>query len=71
MLSQPRLARAIGVLYKPDNERASHYYEAVLAEQFDAVVHVDTTRAVEPLEKQAAWREEESVTTEETWPTGL
>ncbi|MDQ3365483.1 MAG: erythromycin esterase family protein [Myxococcota bacterium] len=44
-----RLHRAIGVVYRPESERRSHYYEARLARQYDVIVHVDTTRAVEPL----------------------
>ena len=50
-----RLERAIGVVYRPDTERASHYFRARLVEQFDAVVHFDETRAVEPLERTAEW----------------
>jgi erythromycin esterase-like protein len=49
-LSEPRLERAIGVIYLPETERVSHYFTARLAEQFDAVLHFDRTSAVEPLE---------------------
>ena len=49
-LAAPRLERAIGVLYLPQSERASHYFHARLPEQFDFVLHVDETGAVEPLE---------------------
>ena len=48
-LSRPRLERAIGVIYRPESELYSHYFEAVLAEQFDAFVWFDETRAVTPL----------------------
>ncbi|MDY0885108.1 erythromycin esterase family protein [Dongia soli] len=48
-LSEPRLERAIGVIYRPDTERSSHYFDAVLAEQFDAYVWFDETGAVTPL----------------------
>ncbi len=48
-LEQPRLERAIGVVYLPGTERQSHYFEARLSKQFDAVVHLDVTSAVEPL----------------------
>jgi erythromycin esterase-like protein len=48
-LREPRLERAIGVVYRPQTERASHYFEAVLAEQFDAFVWFEETRAVSPL----------------------
>lgn len=49
------LERAIGVIYKPETERLSHYFEARLARQFDAVIHIDQTRAVEPLERTSLW----------------
>ncbi|HEV2146981.1 MAG TPA: erythromycin esterase family protein [Longimicrobiaceae bacterium] len=48
-LAARRLERAIGVVYLPASERQSHYFHAVLREQFDAVVHLDRTRAVRPL----------------------
>lgn len=49
-LQQPRLERAIGAVYRPGTERWSHYFHAALAEQFDAVLHVDQTHALWPLE---------------------
>ena len=49
-LGEPRLERAIGVVYLPDTERKSHYFEARMSRQFDAVIHWDVTRAVEALE---------------------
>ncbi|WP_262030242.1 erythromycin esterase family protein [Microvirga sp. Mcv34] len=49
VLSRPRLERAIGVVYRPETELYSHYFEAVLAEQFDAFVWFEETRAVRPL----------------------
>jgi erythromycin esterase-like protein len=54
-LRSTRLERAIGVIYRPDTERQSHFFRARLADQFDAVIHIDETRAVEPLERTAAW----------------
>jgi len=48
-LRKPRLERAIGVVYRPDTEFSSHYFEAVLPEQFDAFVWFEETRAVTPL----------------------
>jgi erythromycin esterase-like protein len=48
-LHESMLERAIGVLYLPQTELASHYFEASLAAQFDAVFHLDETEAVEPL----------------------
>ena len=67
-LRKPRLERAIGVIYRPETERQSHYFHAQLADQFDAVIHLDETRALEPLEKPAAWRAAEPP---ETYPSGL
>ncbi len=58
-LRSPLLERAIGVIYRPRTERQSHYFRAQLADQFDAVIHIDTTRAVEPLERTAQWEEGE------------
>jgi erythromycin esterase-like protein len=59
LLRSPRLERAIGVIYRPRTERQSHYFHARLADQFDAVIHIDETRAVEPLERSARWEEGE------------
>ena len=67
-LAAPQLERAIGVIYRPDTERASHYFQARLADQFDYVVHIDETRAVEPLERTPLW---ESGEVAETFPSGL
>jgi erythromycin esterase-like protein len=53
------LERAIGVIYKPATERMSHYFQAALAGQFDTVIHIDETRAVEPLERTSEWIEGE------------
>jgi erythromycin esterase-like protein len=66
-LAGPRLERAIGVLYRPETERASHYFSARLPEQFDVLVHIDRTRALEPLEK---WGRHE-LDLPETYPTGV
>ena len=46
-LATPRLQRAIGVIYRPETERQSHYFLARPARQFDAIVHLDRTSAVE------------------------
>jgi len=51
VLQQRRIQRAIGVIYRPETERLSHYFHARLPEQFDAIIHIDETRAVEPLEQ--------------------
>jgi erythromycin esterase-like protein/predicted phosphoribosyltransferase len=55
VLRDPRLERAIGVIYRPETERMSHYFQARLTQQFDAVLHFDETRAVEPLEYTSEW----------------
>jgi erythromycin esterase-like protein len=47
--SRPALERAVGVIYVPDREREAHYFDAVLAEQFDAVIFFDRTQAVQPI----------------------
>ena len=54
-LRDPKLERAIGVIYRPDTERMSHYFWARLRDQFDAVLHFDETGAVEPLERTTEW----------------
>jgi|SRR5581483_4831185 len=66
-LRPARLERAIGVVYRPETERLSHYFFAHLPEQFDAVVHVDETHAVEPLESRAP---RETAEAPETYPSG-
>jgi protein-L-isoaspartate(D-aspartate) O-methyltransferase len=48
-LTRARLERAIGVIYRPETELASHYFDAHLAEQFDGYVWFEQTRAVKPL----------------------
>jgi erythromycin esterase-like protein len=65
---EPLLQRAIGVLYRPETERQSHYFEAHLSRQFDLLLHYDETRAVEPLERTGEWYEGEPA---ETYPTGM
>jgi erythromycin esterase-like protein len=66
-LTAPRLERAIGVVYRPESERVSHYFRARLPKQFDAVLHIDETHALEPLEK---WSRDEA-DLPETYPTGV
>jgi erythromycin esterase-like protein len=65
LLGEPRLERAIGVVYRPDTEFLSHYFRAVLSEQFDAYVWFETSRAVTPLEEGLVGG------TPESWPFGL
>jgi erythromycin esterase-like protein len=67
-LRDPRLERAIGVIYRSETERQSHYFFADLPEQFDALIHIDVTRAVEPLERNAEWNDSELP---ETYPAGV
>jgi len=64
----PRLERAIGVVYRPETERLSHYFLASLPEQFDAVIHIDETQAVEPLDLTEHWQVDEEP---ETYPFGI
>jgi erythromycin esterase-like protein len=54
-LREPRLQRAIGVIYMPQTERSSHYFFTQLSDQFDAIIHFQETQAVEPLERTARW----------------
>ncbi len=67
-LAPPLLERAIGVVYRPETELASHYFSASLSQQFDAVFHLDETSAVEPLDISAHWTTHEPP---DTYPSGL
>jgi erythromycin esterase-like protein len=62
----PRLERAIGVIYRPDTERQSHYFPAFLARQFDVAVWHDVTRALPPMDAA-----EPQTPEPETFPSGL
>jgi erythromycin esterase-like protein len=68
LLQRERLQRAIGVIYRPETERLSHYFEVRLPAQFDVIIHFDETRAVEPLERTSQWDLGELP---ETYPTTL
>ena len=59
ILREARLERAIGVIYRPETERLSHYFHARLPEQFDAIIHIDETRALGPLERTSVWEKGE------------
>ncbi len=48
-LMKPKLERAIGVVYRPETELASHYFEAFLPKQFDEYIWIDQTNAITPL----------------------
>lgn len=63
-----RLQRAIGVIYRPLTERMSHYFHTRLSRQFDALIHVDATHALEPLDKGPVWVSGEAP---ETYPSGM
>jgi erythromycin esterase-like protein len=65
ILQERRIERAIGVIYRPETERLSHYFDARLPAQFDAVLHFDETRALEPLEPTEGWQSGEAP---ETYP---
>jgi erythromycin esterase-like protein/predicted phosphoribosyltransferase len=67
-LEERRLERAIGVIYRPETERFSHYFHARLGGQFDAVIHLDETSAVEPLARRSEWEARELP---ETYPWGV
>ncbi|ARO88462.1 erythromycin esterase [Nitrosospira lacus] len=68
MLADERLQRAIGVIYRPETERMSHYFHTSLPRQFDFMIHIDETEAVRPLPSFAHKRPGEM---DETYPSGL
>jgi uracil-DNA glycosylase len=68
-LTEPMLERFIGVIYRPETERWSHYSQANLPNQFDGWVWFDETEAVSPLPGEA--RPGDQVSADETWPFGL
>ncbi len=68
-LRGPLLQRAIGVIYRPQTERVSHYFEARLPDQFDWLIHLDETAAIEPLRRPPA--DEDEADLPETYPSGV
>jgi erythromycin esterase-like protein len=68
LTSALRLQRAIGVIYRPETERQSHYFYTHLSRQFDVLIHLDETHALEPLDKGPVWSAGEAP---ETYPTGM
>jgi hypothetical protein len=56
------------LVYQPETERQSHHFHVRPADQFDAIIHIDKTRALEPLEPTSLWIAGE---TPETYPSGL
>jgi erythromycin esterase-like protein len=69
LLAEPLLERAIGVIYRPETERESHYFEAHVPEQFDALLHYDRTVAVTPIDRVSGW--EGAQRTPQTYPFGV
>jgi erythromycin esterase-like protein len=69
-VGEPRLQRAIGVIYRPETERQSHYYRVELPRQFDAMIHLDETRALRALEPGEHW-ERGTQEVPETFPTRM
>jgi len=53
-LEEPRLERAIGVVYRPDTELESHYFHAAMPHQFDEYVWIDETKGIRPLSETVA-----------------
>ena len=62
------LERAIGVIYLPESERVSHYFQTDVASQFDALIHIDRTSALHPLDESPSWRHDE---VPDTYPSGI
>ena len=69
LLAEPRLERFIGVIYRPETERWSHYSQAILSRQFGGWLWFDETHAVAPLPGEV--RPGEASSADETWPFGL
>ncbi len=67
-LAESRLERAIGVIYRPESELASHYFPARIGAQFDAIFHLDETSAVEPMDITEHWERDEAPV---TFPFGV
>lgn len=65
---EKRLQRFIGVIYRPDTERISHYSQAHIHKQFDGYIWFDETHAVNPLETIQPIT---PLGKEETYPFGL
>ncbi|PWU07193.1 MAG: erythromycin esterase [Verrucomicrobia bacterium] len=68
MLRKPRLERFIGVIYQPRTERYSHYYYVDIINQFDSIIYLDKTKAIEALEINSEWEKGELP---ETYPAGM
>ncbi|MWJ27880.1 erythromycin esterase family protein [Halomonas sediminis] len=66
-LETPRLHRAIGVIYRPETERQSHYFHSTLSQQYDFILHIDKTHALEALTEVPRAADNEPA---DTYPTG-
>jgi len=69
LLADPRLERAIGVVYKPETERFSHYFHAIAPRQIDTMLHLDRTSALQPLDRDPGFETAEELA--ETYPFGV
>lgn len=70
-LLEERLERAIGVIYRADTEYQSHYFYACLPRQFDCVIHVNTSYALEPLDIEDQWARGAKEFVPDTFPFGV
>lgn len=70
LLGKERLERYIGVIYAPATERWSHYLKTRLDQQYDALIYIDKTRALNPLDRQSVADVAHEEDLPETYPTG-
>ncbi|MCO4753723.1 MAG: erythromycin esterase family protein [Bacteriovoracaceae bacterium] len=70
-LKRPRLERAIGVIYSPETERYSHYFESDLAARYDWLIHVNTTSALEPIDDLVHWQPRLNNQEKDLYPSSL
>lgn len=68
-LNQPRYERFIGVIYRKDTERPSHYSRCSVADQYDAVAHIRQSRGIRPLEREEEHQRQDG-DVDETYPFG-
>jgi erythromycin esterase-like protein len=71
LLNEPRYQRFVGVIYKPQTERLSHYSMCEAAKQYDAVAHIGHSSAITPLEQEDKEHEWKVGDPDETFPFGL
>ncbi|OCH96563.1 hypothetical protein OBBRIDRAFT_799798 [Obba rivulosa] len=69
-LNYPRYQRFIGVIYRKDTERPSHYSKCSVADQFDAVAHLKESRGIQPLEPEDTWKGPTGGELDMTFPFG-